>query len=164
MKFRYFLAAFIALSVLCVGACVAQPPSVVQTTQKNQFINQSLRALAQIGTPAPVDSNLIGQIDLRRFDFTTPQKSKDTIVWLITAVLALATGYSKLVQEWAAKEKNIKGFRIALAITPVVFVGLAFGFNGDWYKYLSDAILAILSMGGLAGQFINPYRAAQKNV
>ncbi|MDZ7876089.1 MAG: hypothetical protein U5L45_00380 [Saprospiraceae bacterium] len=129
---------------------------------ENQLINVS-PVVEQQSAIVQTDST-IGVIDLRRLDFSTPQKAKDTTVWLFTTLFALAFGYIPAVQKWAASVKNIKGLRIAGALVPVVVVGLLFGFNGDILKLLSDAILSILLAGGIAGQLINPLMKASATV
>ena len=148
MKFTkslFFTFVCLFLPMLFIYQLNGQTPQPIATT-----VEQAT------ATTVAVDTNLITTVELRKFDFTTPQKAKDTLVWLLTTLLALAFGYVPAIQAWAAKEKNLKGLRIAITLIPVVGIGLLFGFNGDWTKFFTDAIFSILTAGGLAGQIINP--------
>jgi len=126
-----------------LGISEVQPPAIVQESE------QAAKTVA-------TDTNLIGTVELRKLDFRTTQSTNDSVAWLLSVAFAIAFGYIPAVQKWASNVKNLKGLRIAMAITPVIVIGLLFGFNGDWFKFLTDALFGVLTAGGSVGMLINP--------
>jgi len=163
MKFKKFL--FLSFAFLlsfapmdniaaqAASPTVADTPAVAQSTAVKTTQPSETAALP---AATNTDTNLIGTVELRKLDFSTPQNAKDTIIWLLTTLLAILFGYSKTVKEWAAKDANLKGLRIGVAIVPVIVVGLLFGFKGDWLQLLWDTISTLFFAGGAVGIFINP--------
>lgn len=153
---RLIIATTMLLFAVCASFAQTDTPVIVQ-----RMLTKPAMVAPQTVAVSAADTNLLGTIELRRLDFSTPQKAKDTIVWLLTTILALLIGYSKSVQKWASEVKNMKGLRIAFALVPVVAIGLLFGFNGDWLKYLTDGVLAILTASGIAGSIVNPLKSSK---
>lgn len=151
-----FLLSFAPMDNIAAQAAspaVADTPVAAQSTTVKTAQSSETSALPAVDNS---DTNLIGTVELRKLDFSTPQKTRDTIIWLLTLFTGIAIGYVPKIRTWAAKDANLKGLRIGIAIVPVIFVGLLFGFKGDWAQLLWDTISTLFFAGGSVGFIINP--------
>jgi hypothetical protein len=139
---------------------------IVNSSPVMQAIEAAEQAEAKAATNLVVSESVAvadTTISLMNLDFSTKEKSKQSVIYLIAFILALLPRFFPTLQDWLVEDKNYKAVRIISMLLVIIVPIAIFGFNkADLPSLLRDILELITAVTFTVGFIINPAATALK--
>jgi hypothetical protein len=101
-------------------------------------------------------------IELKNLDFSTPDKTKESIAWIIAVILALLPRFVPKIQDWLTQDKVLQGIKIVSVLAVIIVSVLKFGTSTINVATVVELIFAIAGFVGLVVNPLMKYALAKK--
>jgi hypothetical protein len=128
---------------------------VMEAILKAEQAEQSKQTIAYV-------RDTVQTIELKNLDFSTPDKTKESIAWIIAVILALLPRFVPKIQDWLTQDKVLQGIKIVSVLAVIIVSVLKFGTSTINVATVVELIFAIAGFVGLVVNPLMKYALAKK--